>query len=142
MARKPWKALVADGLLQLALVLSILRADIPQYLRDYSTYPEIQQVLLGESVGLNLVDNYHHNEFIYPSKYSDDSDLILSELNRLTQSTQFIRPVQFLPTYLVTEGASSVQVSRAPRQRISAELTTQVTAYNIIYLTSHLHFTC
>lgn len=87
--RGPLKALLSDNYLQIAVILSLLRTDLHIYLRQYSRYPEVQQVLSGQSVGLHLVDSYNHNNYYPPlssTKYVDQTDNIYNEINRLVRS--------------------------------------------------------
>lgn len=121
--KKPWKAVVSEGLVQLAVVLSILRTDVRQYLRNYSHYPEIQQVLQGETVGLNLVENYHQHTPRIPSKYIDDVDVVFSEINRLRRLPH-TNTHQLVDTWLVTDTSSPLQV--VPQAGGSNELSRQV----------------
>lgn len=124
-ARKRWKSDLGDSLLQIALIISILRTDITQYLTDYSYYPEVQQALLGNSVGLQVVDNSHRAGLTYPAKYIDDTDEILSGLSRLARNS----PVRYtISAYLVTENNSSpLVVQQASRSdNVTTELSRQV----------------
>lgn len=126
MAQRRRKSDIGDYLLQVALIISLLRTDITQYLTDFSYYPEVRQALLGYSVGLQVVDNSHQAGPAYPSKYIDDTDYILSELNRFARNA----PVrQTISTWLVTENDSSPLqvVPQASRpDNVTAELSRQV----------------
>lgn len=87
------KQLMGDSFVQIALILSLLRTDLSHYLQQYSNYPEVQQALLGQSLGLQVVDIHHDNEFAtLPSKFIDDREIIWEELNRLAQSPRILTP--------------------------------------------------
>ncbi|XP_067932115.1 endoplasmic reticulum membrane sensor NFE2L1-like [Watersipora subatra] len=130
--RARWKSRLSDGFVQLAVILSLLRTDLRIYLRQYSAYPEVQQALLGQSVGLRLVDTYHSNDQLPlpSSKYTiDDNYLVFNELQRLVGTTgQFYRSIaDSVTTWLVTNNTSSLPTSTfaATSARPQQELSTQ-----------------
>ena len=55
------KQCFTDGLISIAIVLSLLRTDLSNYLNsDYITYPEVQEIILGTSTAYGRV-NYNNN---------------------------------------------------------------------------------
>jgi len=129
--RRRWKSLLSESLVHLAVVLSLLRTDLRVYLRRYSHHPEVQQALLGHSVGLQLSNNYHQS--LYPShKYVEDGDYILNEINRLTRSPFYDQRFEInshgtVSAWLLTEDQSSCSSSPpAAGGSIENELSVQV----------------
>lgn len=133
--------MLSESLVQLAVVLSLLRTDIRIYLRQYSQYPEIQQALLGQSVGLQVTDSYRNND-IYPllsSKHIDDTDTILNEINRLIRSppqyaTATQNPIISAAWLVADESAhASTSVDRRSANSVpsQSELSRQVTLFPI-----------
>lgn len=140
--RYRWKSALSEGLVQLAVVLSLLRTDLRVYLRQYSNYPEVQQALLGQSVGLQVSDSYRNidNFPLLPSKYIDDTDSILNEVNRLIRSPQFstYQPPQVISAaWLVTDDitGSHASTSNSPA---ADPLTEQVRHWYILQLNGSL----
>lgn len=136
--RGRWKGLLSDSFVQLALVLSVLRTDLGVYLRQYSGYPEVQQALLGQSVGLHLVDNYHNNDLLPlpSSKYTEDNNhYIFNELHRAIQSPTYLSQrsplTNIVSAWLVTNGTAHSSTSTHATSGISqTELSTQVIGHN------------
>ncbi len=85
-----------DGLLQLAIVLSLLRTDINNYLNSYyGYYPEIQEVILGSSSAYTQT-HYHQNSWNqdigYPHPKSIDNyyaNSVFRDLHSLSQYRQY-----------------------------------------------------
>ena len=140
--RSRWKAALSEGLVQLAVVLSLLRTDLRVYLRHYSNYPEVQQALLGPSVGLQVSDSYRNvdNFPLLPSKYIDDSDSILNEVNRLIRSPQFSLsnrpPPQVISTWLVTD---DIVGSHASTSNTHSDILTDQVCIIILITRRHLY---
>ena len=138
--RSRWKADLSEGLVQLAVVLSLLRTDLRVYLRHYSNYPEVQQALLGPSVGLQVSDSYRNvdNFPLLPSKYIDDSDSILNEVNRLILpqfSLSNRPPPQVISTWLVTD---DIVGSHASTSNTRSEILTDQVYIIILNIRRHL----
>ena len=127
MARRRWKSLISDSFVQLAVILSLLRTDLRVYLRQYSQYPEVQQALLGQSVGLHIVDNYHNNDLLPlpSSKYIDDTESTFHELHRFVGSSALFRQSP-ISTWLVTDTLAQTATVSAASSVDSVELSQQV----------------
>lgn len=130
---------MTDSFIQLAVVLSILRTDLRVYLRQYSQYPEVQQALLGQSVGLHLVDNYHNNDLLPlpPSKYIDDREQIFQDLHRFVESSRVFQQHSrtTLSTWLVTNTSAATSENFASSSEVAqVELSQQVRSFHGSYL--------
>lgn len=109
------KQYFTDGLVQIAIVLSLLRTDLNSYLRhDYVNYPEVQEIILGPTVAYTQA-NFHNN--IYNSYYGsheihrkgiDIDTIFTTSVFRDLRSLRHIRNVRDIniPTYLIVGGSS------------------------------------
>lgn len=55
---KMFKEYFTDGLIQIAIVLSILRTDLNSLNRDFVNYPEVQEIILGQTAAYTQT-NFH-----------------------------------------------------------------------------------
>ncbi len=109
------KKFVTDGLLQIALLLSILRTDLnlQNYLNlvdNHLTYPEIHDIILGSSSAYTQASNVHNNHWHdgvagYANPKSIENyyaNSVFSELHSLSHYRRFGNIRTNLESYLVT----------------------------------------
>ena len=113
------KQYFTDGLVQIAIVLSLLRTDLNSYLRhNYVNYPEVQELILGPTAAYTQT-NFHNN--IYSSYYgsheihrkSIDLDTeYLSTIYRDLRSLRHLSNVRDrnVPTYLIVGGSNNFAI--------------------------------
>ena len=109
------KQYFTDGLVQIAIVLSLLRTDLNNYLNhNYVNYPEVQEIILGPTAAYTQT-NFHHN--IYNSYYGsheihrkniDIDTLYASSIFRDLRSVRHISRDINIPTYLIVGGSTNV----------------------------------
>ena len=107
------KKLFTDGLLQIAVVLSLLRTDWHNYinsLHNYHNYPEIQDIILGPLSGITQADfhshGWHQNSLGYAHPKNVDSyysHSILSDLHQLGPYRRFDGINTSVDAWLVNE---------------------------------------
>lgn len=112
------KHLVTDGLLQIALLLSILRTDLNlhNYLNlidnNQLTYPEIHDIILGSTSAYTQTSNFHSNQWHDGlSGYSHPKSIdnyyassIFRDLHSLSHYRRFNNVPTSLESYLLTAG--------------------------------------
>ena len=108
------KKVFTDGLLQIAIVLSLLRTDWNNYLNslhDYQSYPEIQDIILGPLSGITQTD--FHSQGWHPSSlggYAHPKNLdnynthsVLRDLHQLSHYRRFDGVSTNIDAWLVNE---------------------------------------
>ncbi|KAL3837016.1 hypothetical protein ACJMK2_022408 [Sinanodonta woodiana] len=103
-----------DGLVQIAIVLSLLRIDINNLNNNYVNYPEVQEIILGQTAAItqsnfhNLINPYDPEPEIY--RKNIDTDLsashILRDLRSIRHLSQYLRPETDITTFLIVGGSS------------------------------------
>ena len=105
------KKTLTDGLVQLAIVLSLLRTDlVDNYLNSYyNRYPEIQEIVLGTSSAYTQTHFHNHN---WQSQYGGVSyhknidnyfiGDVFRELRTLGSGSRFRRLETDVPTWLIS----------------------------------------
>ena len=60
----PFKKYFTEGLIQVAIVISLLRADVDNYINTFvdHNYPEMQEIILGTSLGYAQTDFHRSNQ--------------------------------------------------------------------------------
>ena len=110
------KKFVTDGLLQIALLLSILRTDLNlhSYLNlvdNHLTYPEIHDIILGSSHAYTQTSNFHNNHwhnsisggYAHPKSIDNFyANSVFRELHSLSHYRRFGDVRTHLESYLVT----------------------------------------
>lgn len=112
------KQYFTDGLIQIAIVLSLLRTDLNSYLsHNYVNYPEIQDVILGQSAAYTQTNfhnafNNHFSHLGSPEIYRKDVDAVdifqtsfYRELRSFRRSSNF-RELNNYETFLLVAGQS------------------------------------
>lgn len=107
------KQYFTDGLVQIAIVLSLLRTDLNSYLNgNYVNYPEIQEIMQGQTVAYTQT-NFHllqHTHLgsseLYRKNIELDPSTIYRELRTFHPSVSRINQIS-VPTFLLLEGTSS-----------------------------------
>lgn len=110
------KQYFTDGLVQIAIVLSLLRTDLNDYLHhDFVNYPEVQEIILGPNVAYTQTNPFRNN--IHNSIYGshevhkgiiDIDTVFTSSVFRDLRSLRHISNVRniHIPTYLIVGGSS------------------------------------
>lgn len=107
------KQYFTDGLVQIAIVLSILRTDLNNFNREYVNYPEVQEIILGQTAAytqtdfhINSINNRLGSSEIY-RKNIDSEYLFSSSIYRELHSfrPQRNRDIS-IPTFLLVSGTS------------------------------------
>ena len=113
------KQYFTDGLVQIAIVLSLLRTDLNSYLRhNYVNYPEVQELILGPTAAYTQT-NFHNN--IYNSYYGSHEihrksiDLDTSYLSSIYRDLRSVRHIsnvrdRNIPTYLIVGGSNNFAI--------------------------------
>ena len=106
---------VTDSLLQIALLLSLVRSNIDDYLHLFAGYnheSEISDVLLGDASAIVQTNNYHNqwDRALDGFSHPKNIDRFLADFNVQDYYSQNIRPTE-IATYLLPE---IQQVSAAP----------------------------
>ena len=114
---------VTDGLLQIAILLSILRTDLNlhNYLNlvgNHLTYPEIHDIILGSTSAYTQTSNFHNNHWHEgTSEYSHPKSIdnyyassVFRELHSLSHYRRFENLPTNLESYLLTAGEQLVTV--------------------------------
>lgn len=111
------KQYFTDGLVQIAIVLSLLRTDLNNYLNhNYVNYPEVQEIILGPTAAYtqtnfhnNIYNSYYGSHEIHRKSIDLDADY-LSSVFRDLRSVRHISTVRDIniPTYLIVGGSPVV----------------------------------
>ena len=117
------KKQVTDGLLQIALLLSILRTDLNlhNYLNlvgNQFTYPEIHDILLGSTSAYTQTSNFHTNQwhdgtsgYAHPKSIDNYyASSVFRELHSLSHYRRFDNVPTNLDSYLLTAGEQLIPV--------------------------------
>lgn len=110
---KMLKQYFTDGLVQIAIVLSLLRTDLNSYLNsNYVNYPEIQEIIQGQTVAYTQT-NFHLSQHthlgsseLYRKNIELDPSTIYRELRTFHPYVPHINRIS-VPTFLLLEGTSS-----------------------------------
>jgi len=103
-----------DGLLQLAIVLSLLRTDLNNYFNNFHNYPEVQDIILGSSSAYVQSQNYHNNRWNREDGYSHPKQLenyqssVFRELHSLSDIRRFDGLDTMISAWLVNHGPASL----------------------------------
>lgn len=120
---KMLKDYFVDGLVQIAIVLSLLRTDLNNYMNiHYVNYPEVQEIILGSSAALaptNFINNNINSFYGSGNPKSIYSDLtyqnLIQDLRSLRRFSVWQRShsAQQIETFLV--GLNNLpEIARAP----------------------------
>ena len=114
---------MTDGLLQIALLLSILRTDLNlhNYLNlvgNQFTYPEIHDILLGSTSAYTQTSNFHSNQwhdgtsgYAHPKSIDNYyASSVFRELHSLSHYRRFDNIPTNLNSYLLTAGEQLIPV--------------------------------
>ena len=123
--RLPVKEYFTDGLLQIAILLSLTRTDLNNLLPGNSVqYPEAQEIMMGptsaitQSTSFNNFRNTYNGMNIHPKAIDNDVNYILEDLRSLRQYRNWrsqsvsSNQRQEIETYLVTTRASHQQLTQ------------------------------
>lgn len=105
------KQYFTDGLIQIAIVLSLLRTDLNNYLNsNYVNYPEVQEIIQGQTVAYSQA-NFHqsfHTHLGSPEIYRKNIELDHNTIIRdLRSFRSWFPPVSEVNTFLLIGGGSS-----------------------------------
>ena len=116
-----WKAYFTDGLVQIAILLSLFRTDWNNYLNSslYDGYPEIQEIIMGPLSGYTQT-YIHSNEWhtgsismSHPKSISlDYPSSVFHDIHSLGRHWQFDEIRTNIDAFLVSEG---------PQRRLDSE---------------------
>ncbi|KAK3105693.1 hypothetical protein FSP39_003608 [Pinctada imbricata] len=104
------KEYFTDGLLQIAIVLSLLRTDLHNYINsNLVQYPEVQDIILGQTAAITQTNFHNYNNRLHSFHGSikgieNDEQLILRDLrslNRLSNYQISFRNYRRIPAFLV-----------------------------------------
>ena len=108
------KQYFTDGLVQLAIVLSLLRTDLNTYFNhNYVNYPEVQEIILGPTAAYtqtnfhNIYNTYYGSHEIHRKNVDIDA-IYTSSVIRDLRSFRHISQVINIPTYLLVSGSSNI----------------------------------
>jgi len=107
------KQYFTDGLIQIAIVLSLLRTDLNNYLNsNYVNYPEVQEIIQGQTVAYTQA-NFHQSlnthlgsPEIYRKTIELDHNTIIRDLRSFRPQYPVSNEVN-VPTFLLIGGSSS-----------------------------------
>ena len=110
------KKYFTDGLIQIAILLSLLRTELNQnYLNNYyNNYPEIQEIILGSSSAYTQTNFHNHNwhnggfsGYSHPKSIDNYyANSVFRELHSLSPNVPFDRVDQYINAWLVTGPAN------------------------------------
>ena len=114
---------VTDGVLQIAILLSILRTDLNlhNYLNlvgNHLTYPEIHDIILGSTSAYTQTSNFHNNQwhdgtsgYAHPKSIDNYyASSVFRELHSLSHYRRFENLPTNLESYLLTAGEQLISV--------------------------------
>ena len=120
------KQYFTDGLVQIAIVLSLLRIDLNSYLNtNYVNYPEVQELILGQTA-VYTQTNFHRNRI--ESYYSghehlknieNEASFILQDLRSLSRFARHqVRRQHGIATFLVgiSNGGGPLLTNSQPQE--------------------------
>lgn len=110
------KQYFTDGLIQIAIVLSLLRTDLNNYLNsNYVNYPEVQELIQGQTVAYTQT-NFHNSinihlgsPEIYRKNFELDHDTIIREVRSFRPSYSPYHSNVSIPTFLLI-GSNSTNI--------------------------------
>lgn len=114
------KKYFTDGLLQLAIVLSLLRTDLNNYLNNLQNYPEVQEILLGPSSAYVQSQNFHNSRwsnelgYSHPKQIENYRSSILRELHSLSDFRRFEGLDTGVDAWLVSHGPGGLLLPDNP----------------------------
>lgn len=108
------KQYFTDGLVQIAIVLSILRTDLNNFHRELVNYPEVQEIILGQTAAYTQT-NFHINSINSrlgsPEIYRKNIDTDYFFNTPFYRELRSFRPRQnydqHVPTFLLVSGSSA-----------------------------------
>ena len=114
------KQYFTDGLVQIAIVLSLLRTDLNSYLRhNYVNYPEVQELILGPTTAYtqtnfrnNIYNSYYGSHEIHRKHIDLDTEYHLSTIYRDLRSLRHLSNLRDrnVPTYLIVGGSNNFAI--------------------------------
>ena len=117
------KQYFTDGLVQIAIVLSLLRTDLNNYINhNYVSYPEVQEIILGQTVAYTQTNFHNSYNFqlgspeIYRKNINPERTFI-SSIYRDLRSLRHISSSRDIPTFLLVSGSSSGFVSQEANEQ-------------------------
>ena len=128
-----------DGLVQIAIVLSLLRTDLNNYINiNYVNYPEVQEIILGSSAAYtqtNFINNNFNSIYgrVHPKSVYNDviNDNLIEDLRSLTRFSSWQRShsARQIATFLV--GLNNLpEVARTPVEQTSTISNTETNTEN------------
>lgn len=105
------KQYFTDGLVQIAILLSILRTDLYSLNREYVNYPEVQEIILGQTAAYTQT-NFHidtiNNRLGSPEIYRKNIDTEYLFSSSIYREIRSFRPRRnedlHIPTFLLVSG--------------------------------------
>lgn len=119
------KQYFTDGLVQIAIVLSLLRIDLNSYLNtNYVNYPEVQELILGQTA-VYTQTNFHRNSFEnyysgheHLKSVESEASIILQDLRSLSRFARHqVTRQQRIATFLVglSNGGGRILTNSQPQ---------------------------
>lgn len=119
------KQYFTDGLVQIAIVLSLLRIDLNSYLNtNYVNYPEVQELILGQTA-VYTQTNFHRNSFEnyysgheHLKSIESEASIILQDLRSLSRFARHqVTRQQRIATFLVglSNGGGRILTNSQPQ---------------------------
>lgn len=119
------KQYFTDGLVQIAIVLSLLRIDLNSYLNtNYVNYPEVQELILGQTA-VYTQTNFHRNSFEnyysgheHLKSVESEASIILQDLRSLSRFAKHqVTRQQRIATFLVglSNGGGRILTNSQPQ---------------------------
>ena len=89
------KEYFTDGLLQIAIVLSLLRTDLHNYINsNFVQYPEVQDIILGQTAAITQTNFHNYNNRLHSfhgslKSVENEESLILQDLRSLNRLSNY-----------------------------------------------------